>query len=83
MARYALRNQDKIADKLGKARLDMLLATIKDGNAHPVEVGMQQGGYKILEFTDATFSKAKHLFAVVGGMYDVVQLAYISSSGLK
>lgn len=82
MARYALRNQDKIADKLGKARLDMLLATIKGGNAHPVEVGMQ-GGYKILEFTDATFSKTKHLFAVVGGMYDVVQLAHISSSGLK
>lgn len=82
MARYALRNKDKIADKLGKAWLDMLLATIKGDNAHPVEVGVQ-GGYKILEFTDATFSKAKHLFAVVGGMYDVVQLAYISSSGLK
>lgn len=37
MARYELRNQDKIADKLGKARLDMLLATIKCENAHPVE----------------------------------------------
>lgn len=82
MARYALRNQDKIADKLGKIRLDMLLATIKSDNVHPIEVGTQ-GGYKILEFTDATFSKTKHLFAAVGGMYDVVQLAYISSSGLK
>ena len=82
MARYALRNQDKIADKLGKARLDMLLATIKCENAHPVEAGMQSG-YEILEFEDAAFSNVKHLFAIVGGKYDVVQLAYISSSGLN
>ena len=82
MTRYALRNQDKIADKLGKARLDMLMATITTVGAHPTEVGTQ-GGYRILEFTDVAHSKTKHLFAIVGRKYDVVQLAYISSAGLN
>lgn len=81
MARYALRNQDRIADKLGKERVDMLLATIKGGNPN-IATGDKYNELETLVFDDAKRKGVTHRFAITGGMYDVKVLAYIGSQGL-
>ena len=81
MARYALRNQDKIADKLGKERVEMLLSSIK--STTPVMPSSEKvNGLDVLIFNDARCSGVTHRFSVTGGLYDVKILAYLGSQGL-
>lgn len=63
MARYALRNQDKIAEKLGKERVETLLSSIRS-TAPAMSSSEKVNGLDVLVFNDAIRSGVTHKFAV-------------------
>jgi hypothetical protein len=83
MARFALRNQKKIAESLGKDYLDLLLRSLKEHfskteviEEHTYETLKQKVVHvqSVQKNTDTTFE-----FVIIGKTYDVYRLAYYSA----
>jgi len=81
--RYALRNQDRIADKLGKGSLDRMIKSLDHFFANPVDINeclsyfqFPDERYYTLGVNDVTNENYMILFYVVAQQYDVVRLAF-------
>ena len=81
--RYALRNQDRITDKLGKGLLDRMIKSLDNFFANPVDIDeclnyfqIPNERYHTLGVNDVTNENYMILFYVLSQQYDVVRLAF-------
>lgn len=84
--RYALRKQDKIKEVLGKKYLENnILQSLKNSDNDRIYSDIEPDGYvtdygnkyPLLRINDVANSDAMLEFAVMGQMYDVLNLSYV------
>lgn len=87
--RYALRNQDKIAEAYSPeylqqhliASLDNFFRTVdEDAISDYWRIDTSEGKYPILAINDIAYETHTLEFAIIGRQYDVLKLAFIGAN---